>query len=107
MKTKSKKPEFSLNRVDKDSPTIIGDLGISDERKNILDPVIKGTRKTTETSMVDDIDYVMSHCENLNEVAYSCWALGQLLGRASAVRELSQNPNLMTATLMAGLFAGR
>lgn len=77
--------------IDDESDKISDVLGITPEREEELQDLVKSTYKTEESTITDNFVEISKQCKHANELAYTIFHLGAHVGKGRAIKELAES----------------
>lgn len=76
--------------IDDESTNIARVLGISEEREDQLEEIVKSVYEKEDSTITDNLVEISKHCRHANELAYCCFHVGAHVGQGRAVKKFTQ-----------------
>lgn len=80
--------------IDDESTTIARVLGISEEREDELEEIIKEIYHVEDSTITDNFVEISKHCKHANELAFCCFHVGAHTGKNRTLSKLSGDDGL-------------
>ena len=87
--------------IDDESSNIGKVLGISDEREDQLQDIVKAAFEGDDTTITDNLAEISKHCKHANELAFCSFHLGAHIGKGKALEVLMKDNGPMGGLLSA------
>lgn len=87
--------------IDDESTNIARVLGITEEREDQLEEIIKKVYHVEDSTITDNLVDISKHCKHANELAFCCFHIGANVGKNRALNKISEEGGLSSMLLEA------